>query len=124
MMVLIVIAKPVRRLVVAISGPILRFFSSLRGAQRRSTLGVQSQEPTSISMNPSKETENKGLTFLAPRGTILRHSAECLAYRGVEQLEARRAHNPEVVGSSPASATKEVPKITRFSELFFVYRIK
>ena len=28
-------------------------------------------------------------------------------YRGVEQLEARRAHNPEVVGSSPASATLE-----------------
>ena len=28
-----------------------------------------------------------------------------LKYRGVEQLEARRAHNPEVVGSSPASAT-------------------
>ena len=27
------------------------------------------------------------------------------SYRGVEQLEARRAHNPEVVGSSPASAT-------------------
>ena len=26
-------------------------------------------------------------------------------YRGVEQLVARRAHNPEVVGSSPASAT-------------------
>ena len=31
---------------------------------------------------------------------------ECTLYRGVEQLEARRAHNPEVVGSSPASATK------------------
>ena len=30
----------------------------------------------------------------------------CLEYRGVELLEARRAHNPEVVGSSPASATK------------------
>ena len=28
-------------------------------------------------------------------------------YRGVEQLAARRAHNPEVVGSSPASATKK-----------------
>ena len=28
-----------------------------------------------------------------------------MKYRGVEQLEARRAHNPEVVGSSPASAT-------------------
>ena len=32
-------------------------------------------------------------------------------YRGVEQLEARRAHNPEVVGSSPASATKIVPEL-------------
>ena len=28
-----------------------------------------------------------------------------MIYRGVEQLVARRAHNPEVVGSSPASAT-------------------
>ena len=34
----------------------------------------------------------------------------CTKYRGVEQLEARRAHNPEVVGSSPASATIKVPK--------------
>ena len=31
------------------------------------------------------------------------------AYRGVEQLVARRAHNPEVAGSNPASATKEKP---------------
>ena len=30
-----------------------------------------------------------------------------VAYRGVEQLVARRAHNPEVVGSSPAPATKQ-----------------
>ena len=28
----------------------------------------------------------------------------CCGYRGVEQLEARWAHNPEVAGSSPASA--------------------
>ncbi len=28
-------------------------------------------------------------------------------HRGVEQLVARRAHNPEVAGSNPASATKE-----------------
>ena len=28
-------------------------------------------------------------------------------HRGVEQLVARRAHNPKVVGSSPAPATKE-----------------
>ena len=27
-------------------------------------------------------------------------------YRGVEQLVARRAHNPKVVGSSPPSATR------------------
>ena len=40
----------------------------------------------------------------APRGfesLFLRH----FLYRGVEQLVARRAHNPEVVGSSPSSAT-------------------
>ena len=28
-----------------------------------------------------------------------------IEYRGVEQLVARRAHNPEVAGSSPVSAT-------------------
>ncbi len=30
-----------------------------------------------------------------------------LQYRGMEQLVARRAHNPKVVGSSPAPATRE-----------------
>ena len=40
-------------------------------------------------------------------------------YRGVEQLEARRAHNPEVVGSSPASATKIQPFLIR-KRLFFL----
>ena len=29
-----------------------------------------------------------------------------LKHRGVEQLAARRAHNPEVGGSSPSPATK------------------
>ena len=29
------------------------------------------------------------------------------SYRGVEQLVARRAHNPKVVGSSPAPATQK-----------------
>ena len=28
-------------------------------------------------------------------------------YRGVEQMVARRAHNPEVAGSSPVPATIE-----------------
>ena len=36
---------------------------------------------------------------------LSKHSRVPPQYRGVEQLEARRAHNPEVVGSSPASAT-------------------
>ena len=42
-------------------------------------------------------------------------------YRGVEQLAARRAHNPEVAGSSPASATSKVLiscEIRTFSVLF------
>ena len=51
-------------------------------------------------------------------------SVQRTEYRGVEQLEARRAHNPEVVGSSPASATIIVPKTIRFSELFFYFKAK
>ncbi len=30
-----------------------------------------------------------------------------IQYRGVEQLVARRAHNPEAGGSSPSPATKQ-----------------
>ena len=36
---------------------------------------------------------------------FLRHFNLIFTYRGVEQLVARRAHNPKVVGSSPSSAT-------------------
>ena len=35
----------------------------------------------------------------------VRSPAPQTKYRGVEQLVARRAHNPEVAGSSPVSAT-------------------
>ena len=35
----------------------------------------------------------------------VRSPAPQILYRGVEQLVARRAHNPEVAGSSPVSAT-------------------
>ena len=45
-------------------------------------------------------------------------------YRGVEQLEARRAHNPEVVGSSPASATIKSPEIERFQDFFLLLGVK
>ena len=37
-----------------------------------------------------------------------------MKYRGVEQLVARRAHNPEVAGSSPVSATTKVLKSSDF----------
>ena len=33
-------------------------------------------------------------------------------------MVARRAHNPEVVGSSPASATIKSPEIVRFQDFF------
>ena len=42
-------------------------------------------------------------------------------YRGVEQLVARRAHNPEVVGSSPASATIKSTENKSFSVLFLCF---
>ena len=45
-----------------------------------------------------------------------------LEYRGVEQLEARRAHNPEVVGSSPASATIKTPDFDKKSGVFLTFR--
>lgn len=33
------------------------------------------------------------------------YTPPCVQHSGVEQLAARRAHNPEVVGSSPTPAT-------------------
>ncbi len=45
--------------------------------------------------------------------------AQCLGkkiYRGIEQLAARRAHNPEVGGSSPSPATLE-DQVARFDPL-------
>ncbi len=39
-------------------------------------------------------------------------------YRGVEQLVARRAHNPEVAGSNPVSATKQKTAPKRVLFLF------
>ena len=43
-----------------------------------------------------------------------------IQYRGVEQLVARRAHNPKVAGSSPAAATKSEPSQSTDLEGFFV----
>ena len=42
--------------------------------------------------------------------------------RGVEQLVARRAHNPEAGGSSPSPATKNRKRILRNQCPFFLVR--
>ena len=44
----------------------------------------------------------------------------CAVHRRVEQLAARRAHNPEVVGSSPTPAKFE--KASLFKDAFFFQR--
>ena len=62
------------------------------------------QKPQSVHPPKNKSGHpKKHLTTPLPHDIIYKQSSK--AYRGVEQLEARRAHNPEVVGSSPASAT-------------------
>ena len=40
-------------------------------------------------------------------------------HRGVEQLVARRAHNPKVVGSNPAPATKSSARSHRWLRAFY-----
>ena len=70
--------------------------------------------------NRSAAVGKKVLTNEDVRGMILRH-LRVLMYRGVEQLEARRAHNPEVVGSSPASATIKTPDFATKSGVFLTF---
>ena len=59
------------------------------------------------------------MTNRSYRDIIPKHSE--IEYRGVEQLEARRAHNPEVVGSSPASATIKTPDFDKKSGVFLTF---
>ena len=54
------------------------------------------------------------LTFFEIIGTFA-----YITRRRIEQLAARRAHNPEVVGSSPTPAIK---KASRFGDAFFIIR--
>ena len=42
-------------------------------------------------------------------------------YRGVELMVARRAHNPEVAGSSPVSATNKSSLKRQVSTSFFLH---
>ena len=57
------------------------------------------------------ETQAKKLLTNPHPHAIIPRKLRGSPHRGVEQLEARRAHNPEVVGSSPASATIKTPGI-------------
>lgn len=41
---------------------------------------------------------------------------------GWSSLVARRAHNPEVVGSNPAPATKNLQLVGLLGELFLLFR--
>ena len=71
-----------------------------------------------------KNNENKGLTKGNSHAIIPKHSRVRPEYRGVEQLEARRAHNPEVVGSSPASATIKNTGFRKKSGVFLTFQPK
>ena len=61
------------------------------------------------------------MTKCLTHAIIPKHMRGATEYRGVEQLEARRAHNPEVVGSSPASATKIIPDFDMKSGIFLTF---
>ena len=47
------------------------------------------------------------------------HIAESEPHRGVEQLVARRAHNPKVVGSSPTPATTKTEESAEADSFVF-----
>ena len=55
------------------------------------------------------DIEKDGLPLVpaSASGFMTWHIAKSEPHRGVEQLVARRAHNPKVVGSSPTPATKK-----------------
>ena len=56
------------------------------------------------------------MIFILPK--VLQKVRDFPKHRGVEQLVARRAHNPEVGGSSPPPATKQ--KVSHFGWLFLL----
>ena len=68
---------------------------------------MKSHQKRRIIKNISHIIVKKYLTKVSQECIIIKHSLRAQnKYRGVEQLVARRAHNPKVVGSSPPSATK------------------
>ena len=58
------------------------------------------------------------LTMPQPQAKQIKFPAGKTSYRGVEQMVARRAHNPEVAGSSPVPATTKRALKCKVSTLF------
>ena len=65
--------------------------------------------------SPGSNTVPVRVRSPAPSGTI--------KYRGVEQLVARRAHNPEVGGSSPPSATNKTTVFVLKTVVFLTFLV-
>ena len=72
----------------------------------------------SVPVRPRSPAPNKAFKSLS----LEYIQAEMPHHRGVEQLVARRAHNPEVVGSNPSPATmNKTLKSQRFQGSFIIY---
>ena len=82
-------------------------------ANRPSARAIVTHARRLVKRFPQKNTAEcapeakKVLTVPGGCAIITKLLKEETEYRGVEQLVARRAHNPEVVGSNPSPATTE-----------------
>ena len=64
------------------------------------------------------------LTMPQPHAILIKFPAGKTSYRGVEQMVARRAHNPEVAGSSPVPATTKHVETSVSACFFFCFQMK
>ncbi len=55
----------------------------------------------------------RNILTIKQKGSILKKYLNLIRYRGVEQLAARRAHNPKVVSSSLTPATTNFIRVAR-----------
>ena len=54
------------------------------------------------------------------KGLFKVYNIKALKHRGMEQLAARRAHNPKVDGSSPSPATSNIKCLQILANAFFI----
>ena len=72
----------------------------------------------------SKKNLPAPLTMPQPHAILIKFPAGKTSYRGVEQMVARRAHNPEVAGSSPVPATTKHVETSVSACFFFCFQMK